>query len=154
MINKAELTPEKRIIKELADMRRDIEAMKAKQLLGADNMNIVTSSQASLTTVYTAGMVGGVVFNIYAGVKRLYLAEVKSTFYIDNDLNPNYAWPYGASINPNMLDVSQLYDLAISDELGAGNKSYVFRIENTSAISHTVYMHLAVVYPAQTLSLT
>lgn len=154
MRNRAELTPENRLIKEVADLRRDMEAMKAKQLLGADNMNIVTSSEGTLTTTYAAGLVGGVVFNIYAGVKRLYLAEVKSTFYIDNDLNPSYAWPYGASINPNMLNVSQLYDLARSDELGVGNKSYVFRIQNTDSVSHTVYMHFRVIYPAQTLSLT
>jgi hypothetical protein len=153
MINKSEQTPENRIIAEMADMRRDIEQMKSKQLLGADNMNVVTSSEGTLTTVYPAGTVGGVVFNIYAGVKRLYLAEVKCTFYIDNDLNPAYAWPYGASINPNMLDISQLYDLARSDELVTGNKSYVFRIENTSAVSHTIYMHFKVIYPAQTLSL-
>jgi hypothetical protein len=154
MINHAENTPEKRFIKEIAEMRREIEAMKAKQLLGADNMNITTSDEGTLTAVYPAGTVGGVVFNIYASVKRLYLAEVKCTFYINNDLNPSYAWPYGASILPNQLDVSQLYDLARSDETGAGNKSYVFRIENTSAAPITVYMHFKVIYPAQTLSLT
>ncbi|MDQ0672931.1 hypothetical protein QFZ36_000492 [Pseudarthrobacter siccitolerans] len=153
MINHAENTPEKRFIKELAEMRKEIEALKSAQLLGADNMNIVESLGGSLTTVYTAGMVGGVIFNMYAGVKRRYLSEVKCTFYIDNDLNPNYAWPYGASITPGMLDVSQLYDLARSDETGAGNKSYVYRIENKTGVSHTIYMHFQVVYPAQDLSL-
>lgn len=153
MINKTNLTEDKRLIQELAEMRRDIEELKSTQLLGADNMNIVESVGGSLTTVYTAGMVGGVVFNMYAEVKRRYLSEVKTVFYLDNDLNPNYAWPYGASILPAMLNVSQLLDLARSDETGYGNKTYVFRIENTDSVSHTVYMHFQVIYPAQGLSL-
>lgn len=153
MINRAEETPEKRFIKELAELRREVEAMKSAQLLGADNMNIAESEAGSLTTVYTAGMVGGVVLNMYAEVKRLYLAEVKTVFYLDNDLDPNYAWPYGASITPSMLNVSQLYDLARSNETGAGNKAYVFRIQNTDSVPHTVHMHFQIIYPAQELSL-
>jgi hypothetical protein len=153
MINRAEQTPEKRLIQEIAELRREIEAMKSAQLLGADNMNIVESVGGSLTTVYPAGQVGGLTFNIYANVKRRYLSEVKTSFYLDNDLNPNYAWPYGASILPKMLNVSQLYDLGQSNETGAGNKSYIYRIENTDTVSHTVYMHFKVIYPAQSLSL-
>lgn len=151
MINKSELTPEKRVIKELADMRRDIEAMKAKQLLGADNMNIIKSTNISIGTVYPPGTAGGVVFNIYAGVKRLYLSEVRVTFFLDNDNNDNYAWPYGANISPSMLQASQFYDWNRSDEFGTGNKSYVFYTKNTDSVSHTVYMHTQLIYPSQSL---
>ncbi|MDQ0923349.1 hypothetical protein QF038_001857 [Pseudarthrobacter sp. W1I19] len=151
MINRTTQTHETELIRRLPAAERSIRDLKNKQLIGADSLPVVKSTDISITTVYTAGMAGGVVFNIYADVKRLYLSEVRVTFFLDNDNNDAYAWPYGASITPSMFQASQFYDWNRSDELGAGNKSYVFFMKNTDTVSHTVYMHSQLIYPSQEL---
>jgi hypothetical protein len=153
MINRTTQTQQTELVRRLPAAERSIRDLKNKQLIGADSLPVVESNQGSYTAVMAAGAVGGLLLNVYASVNRRYLSEIKMTFYINNDLNPNYAWPYGPSITPSQLDVTHYLDLAVSDELGAGNKSYVFRIANTSGSSITLYMHFSLIFPSQTLSI-
>lgn len=154
MINRTTQTPQTELLRRLPAAERAIRDLKNKQLIGADSLPVAESTEGSYSSVYPAGQVGGLVLNIYAEEAKRYLSEVKMVFYIDNDLNPNYVWPYGASITPSMLDVAAPYlDLAYSDELGAGNKAYVLRIANTDTVAHTIHLHFALIYPSQTLSI-
>ncbi|GAP53543.1 hypothetical protein AHiyo6_01080 [Arthrobacter sp. Hiyo6] len=153
MINRTTQTVQTELARRLPATERAIRDIKNKQLIGADSLPVIVSNQGNYTSVYAAGSVGGIVLNVFAAQKKLYLSEVKMSFYINNDLNPAYAWPWGASINPNQLDITHFLDLAYSDELGTGNKTYSFRIANTSASSFTLYMHFAVIYSSQPLTI-
>jgi hypothetical protein len=158
MINKSTLSIEDRLLVEVADLRRELEAMKAKQLFGSDNLVITRTGGVNASVTLAAGA-----YQIYqlqytgyvqAGQFAYYLSELGIDIYITNDNDPTYLWPVGGNVVGDLalFDVTYYYSPAKSDELGSGLKTYLVRILNTGVSSKTVYFHAKLLYIAATLS--
>jgi hypothetical protein len=153
MINRAEQLLETRSAKDARNVKAELAALKARQLLGGDNLVTNQTTEGSYATTVAAGATVVLIINLYAETKQLYLSELKVAYFLDVDADSNHAWPYGVSINPDDLHVSPAYcDLAYSDEFGVGNKAYMIVMKNNSGSSRDLYVHFNALFVAQTLS--
>lgn len=152
MINRAEQLLELRNAKEARGVKNELAALKSRQLLGADNVITGRSDEVTTSIVLGAGVTGAFGYNFYGTLKVDYQSELMVAYFINNDADPDYAWPYGASINASDLIVTPPYaDLAYSDPTGLGNKTYFTLVKNNTGSPITLHIHLALLFNEQIL---
>lgn len=154
MINRVNQQLDTAVPVAIAELQREALASKRKQRIGGDSIITGQTGEGTFTTTIASGTSQGFIINLYASLKVLYQSEIKPTFFINTDANGNFAWPYGTSTTPADLTLSGPFcDLAYSDELGLGNKSYMVVVKNNTVSSITLYIHFTVLFPQQTFAL-
>lgn len=152
MINHASQSLDQEMPRRLTDAERALRGIKTKQNLGGDVV-VVSRANFSITTTIAAGGTFTPGLNFFGTLKVDYVSELMMAFYINNDLNNNFAWPWGLSVLPTDLTVQPLdSDWAFSDTTGVGNKSYFRVIKNNTASPITLYIHGAILFTKQVLS--
>jgi hypothetical protein len=150
-MNPADQRWEDRFFKRLARVERELEDIKTSQRIGLDNFVYDFTSVVSSSVFLAPGVDQTYRLNFIAATPKLYTSELTLSFFINNDLDPNYHWSDGASLTDasglRPLDPFVWYDLYNSDELGVGRKTYYVRIVNLGSVAKTVHMHAAMVFP-------
>lgn len=130
-----------RFIKELADMRHELEALKAKQLLGVDNIQFVASIENNFGPIAVGPNSNWWRDLRFTGaIDTAFVSELGLRFYIDNDNDENYRLPLGPSLSPGQL---KCYASAWHDhhEGALGEKWYHIPLINGDSVSHNFYGH-------------
>lgn len=118
-VNQAEQTLENRLINEVAALKREINALKTRQLNGSDNLVYEWSSEAEASFTVDAGDA------LTLSATLTSLVPNTSPFpllfwnvYIDND-HPDQRWPNGSGLTPDQktdIRVLWFYDLYSTPE--------------------------------------
>jgi hypothetical protein len=146
-----------RFEKTIASMQTELLALKAKQIVGADNLVMETTGQHSFARTLAAGEVHFFVVSLHTTNLGLYQSTMRLGAYIGTDADPDYVWPIGSLLSGTTLDPTLYFhtvteDTLISNEVIDGTRAYVLRLENTGSTSKTIYFYYEFVYPKQFLS--
>src|SRR6476469_9418364 len=98
MINHVSQKIENEIPRRLAAADRELAATKNKQFAGGDAVVTGRSDEGTITITLAAGATGAFGLDFYGTLKVDYQSEVMICYFINNDANSNYAWPYGTSV--------------------------------------------------------
>lgn len=148
MINKTNLTEDRRLIQELAEMRRDIEAMKSRQLLGGDNI-VVTGTNVA-TGVFGALAAGDTLWVTITTTPVnpvLTLWDFHFSVYVDGGgpfLATNHL-PSGSALSSaltKLIRIQYIPDWGTSTD-STGERVYYVGITNNDASSHTISFEAA-----------
>jgi len=147
MINRTELNIEERLIREVADLRREVEALKAPQLLGSDNLNIILGGSSGVLNFSITLAAGEYYSWNYGWTSGSYtgdwIAEPVLNFYIGTDGDHDYLWPSGASLSAE--DKKLMFGQTL-DGIRTGAKFYDNFIYNNGSSSKTIYVKIKVLY--------
>lgn len=148
-MNPADQRFDERMFKRLVRMERELEAIKTAQRIGLDSLAYNFSDVVSASAFLDTSEDHNYRLNFLADRPSLYTSELSVSFFIDNDLDPDYHWPDGAALDASLrpLDFFLFYDLFNSDELGVGRKTYYLRILNWGGVPKTIFTHAVLVYP-------
>jgi hypothetical protein len=139
-----------RLFKRISTLEKQLQDIKTAQRMGMDNFQYDITDVVSSSVFLASGQEHILRINFIAEHAKLYASELSFSFFINNDLDPDYHLPDGAALtdasNLRPLDFFVNYDLTESDELGAGRKTYYIRFTNYSIISKTVHLHAALVF--------
>lgn len=151
MINRAELTLEERLFSDMADMKREIEALKTLQPVSAANIYVSRLvGPFTTSTVPNGSYWNQIVSYQWLTNPNYYISEVGLRIYLNNYGDPNYLWPSGASITTAQvtgIQVDLKYSFGLSSELVDGKKVYTLTITNNTGASVVVYVDFALTYP-------
>jgi hypothetical protein len=155
-MNVAEQRFEDRYFKRLAAVEKQMQDIKTAQRIGLDNFVYDFSDVASSHVYLNNGEDYTMRINYIAEVPKLYASELSLSFFINNDLDPNYHWPDGAALTTDSglrpFDCVQFYDLFNSDETGVGRKVYYLYLVNWGAFAKTIHTHVSLVFPRGNIS--
>jgi len=154
MINKSENTLKDRLTAKIQEIERELNALKTRQLLGADNL--VTT--ASTTTVDTFSLAHAqqntLIKTITPTIPQLMFAEVAFTIYIGTDNDKTYRWPDGSNLTLDQVfgTVSAWrIDQSENDDT-TGKKAFMLWVLNTGANTYTYYVHSKFYIPGVSVS--
>lgn len=157
MINKSEQTLDNRLVEEIAYMRRELNALKTRQLLGGDNMVVGRSNQFSGDIVVGAGQTAILHLNVTTGDGAMTMMQVGWSLYLYGIALPDPVWlfPSGSSVSSaicNEIHVDWREDWSLSDD-DTGLKSFILTIHNSSGASSRTFLFTGRVYsPKRQLS--
>lgn len=144
------------LVREVADLRRELEALKTRQLIGLDNIVYLVSEEVVFHLPISAGGFADRAINYFSQGKHIYASEPQVTVFLNNDNDTAYSLPGGVALSfPNGepgCEVSWRHDQTFSDMTGAGNKYYIFRVRNNSVNTVTFHLHVRLIYPASVLT--
>jgi hypothetical protein len=155
-MNPSEQRYEDRPWKRLAAVEKQLHDIKTAQRMGLDNFVYDISDVVSSHFFLNSGEVYTLRLNFIAEHPAYFASELSVSFFMNNDLDPDYHWPDGAAVTTvsglRPFDYIPFYDLYNSDELGAGRKTYYLQITNMGVVAKTVHMHAALVFPKSNLT--
>lgn len=144
-VNMSEQTLEDRLVNEVADIRKELLAIKTKQFIGGDNTVIgVTNVSNSVTTV-PAGINQYFNFTLTPVGNRLTIWNLFFSVYVDGvGFADNNRFPDGSNLVGGMLKMKVRYwgDWAISSD-STGLRWYWICVENYDTASHVIGVRAA-----------
>jgi hypothetical protein len=155
MINKAEQSIQKRPIQVIKHLQREQKAIKTRQLFGGDNIVFSATLEDIVALPGTkANWQETITIIINPDKKRLMLAEMAFSLYVNVDNNDNYLWPHGVSLtNDEIFNIEASYKRELAGANNAvGYYKYIFRILNKNTTPRDLYLHYQLIY--QKVSLT
>jgi hypothetical protein len=150
-----------RLVSDLADIKKDLEALKSRQLIGADSLVTNATVEKVLTAAYAPNQLRQFYVSYYSSANLdPYVAELGVTLYSDHDNDPNYIMPQGSTIinDPNKRNAlwGIRYDhTAASDIAGQGLKKFYIWVWNFGTdplAAKTIYLHARMLYPGFLMS--
>lgn len=145
MVNRAENTIDDRLVNRIAELETAMRELKARQLIGSDGLQVVSSSLLSTGAVVLNPGVDGaktIIVTFNPIVAKLQLLDVYVSFYIDNDLDINYIYGGGASLSVGQKRFwqSTWKDWGSSNDT-TGVRINKSRIRNDDTVDHTIYFY-------------
>src|SRR5579885_990207 len=154
-LNKANHQLADRLVQQIAQIQRDLQDLKTKQRIGADNIVVSGANVVqALTGVMAAGTVTWFVITVTPSDGVLHLFDLFLSVFVDGQSESNLAdlFPTGSDLvgNPGGLKTRILWwaDWATSSD-SSGVRKYFVGIENYDTASHH-YEVDARLYSAQT----
>lgn len=136
----SEQTLEDRLVNEVADLRKELLAIKTKQLIGGDNTVVRAAGSASAVTTITAGLTTFFTLTLVPTVPRVTLWDLAMTFFVDGvGFALANIYPDGSAMTAGTkkLRVSWWYDWIVSDDV-SGTRRWRIRVENFDVADHIV----------------
>jgi len=130
-----------RDIKEIAKRIGKLE--RVKQLIGADIVQIVSSTEQTANTgSLAAGAVTDLTFTITPTDEIVSLWDFLLSVYVDTDDNANYLYPSGGSLSAGQMnfDLQWGIDYTLSSDT-TGERIAKVVIKNNDGSAHTYYVH-------------
>lgn len=148
MINRTSLHYENDLNRRLPQAERAIRDLKNRQTIGIESLEVVRSINSFSVTIPAGGIFVDVA-NFVGTALAHFNSELGVWTFVDTDADPTYLWPTGLNITPGRLlfQRSVTYDAGLSDELGAGRKTYIIELHNLDSISHTYYQNYVAQVP-------
>ena len=132
------------IFRDIKDIEKRIGKIeRVKQLIGADVVQIVSSSeQTSNTGSLAASAVTDLTFTITPTDEITTLWDFLHSVYVDTDDNENYLYPSGGSLSDGQMnfDLQWSVDYTLSDD-ETGERVVKVVIKNNDGSAHTYYVH-------------
>jgi hypothetical protein len=142
---------EERWLRRLAAVERELRDLKTAQAIGLDSMSYDITDVVSSSIFLNSGDDHTQVINFIADKKVYYNSNLTVSFFINNDLDPDYRWPDGPALTTGSglrpFDHVEWYDFYASDELGAGRTTWKIYMMNWGAFAKTIHYHAALVFP-------
>jgi hypothetical protein len=141
-VNPADQRFNDRLFKRISTLEKQLQDIKTAQRMGLDNFQFDITDITSGSVFLNAGQDHILRFNFYADTPKYYVAELTTSFFINNDLDPAYHWPDGSALTTasglRPFDPLATYDLYESDETGTGLKVYYLHLTNYSAFADSL----------------
>lgn len=139
-----------RLYKRIADLEKQMQDIKTFQRMGLDNFVYKPTDIVSGSAYIETGKDHILRINYLIEDPKYFASELTMSFFMNNDLDPNYHFPDGSALTDastlRVFDFFPWYDLYESDELGAGIKTYYLRMANYGT-NKTVHFHVGLVFP-------
>jgi len=155
MINRAVNDLDNRLVNEVAALRRELIQMKTNQSIGGDVLAVdafpaFSSAPASVGPI-TVPSKDQTIINLTVSPAQDYLTLVNAMFTVYIDFyDAAHRWPNGASITPNLYQVSVFEDL-YSFNTTTNAHTFVVVVDNYDPVSaHDIYVTARMLLPKLT----
>lgn len=150
MINKSEQTLDNRLVEEIAHMKRELNALKTRQLLGGDNLVVDVSNTVSADLTILAGESAALTLTVTPADGRLSLMEPAWSLYIYGTSlpNPDYLIPNGSLVSMSLRHETRTEwreDLSLNDD-NSGIKRFILTVHNDATVATRVFLFQAKIY--------
>lgn len=141
MINKTELLPKFKMVREQSELRKRTESIKSTQLVGGDSIVVEGTALATASVTLAANTSTAYIVTFTPSLQILMNVDLYVSVYVDTDNDANLLWPAGASLTSaqKKLRRSLTPDWAASSD-STGVRVFVFSLENYDTVSHTYYI--------------
>lgn len=143
-VNRTQNSLDKRLVKTVASLKREMAQLKTPQKIGADIISVDRipsgAEVASGPWTVAAGSYLHIYFTVFPASDTLTLWNFLHTVYVDTDNDSTYIWPGGSNVNPLKHLVTAWIDWELSNDT-TNSRKYVIYVLNNDGISHDYYIH-------------
>lgn len=115
--------------------------------LGGGSMNVRITNQTTAQNTKAAGTIWGFNATLQTQSKIIMNPLMLFSVYVDNDNDPDYLWPDGASLTASNTPRIDWNMSEANTDPKNGYYTWSFAIKNESAITRTYYFKLRLIMP-------
>lgn len=149
-VNKAIQSMDQRLPNELAQITREQNALKTRQLLGGDNIVIANSTEALASFSLVTGQAHNIRLTLSTPTPVSNLFPICHwSLYVGQDNDLNYLWPIGPILGmPVVAGVTaQMHHDLVSSDPANGIHVFILNVINNTGSTFTFYFHAVSYFP-------